>query len=79
MLQLSRIFDRYKQSSRTVWGRCILILLLSLVLTFSWPLPAYPQVQDIEVRVVPLIEKLTDRDSRIRLGATDALINRLVG
>jgi HEAT repeat protein len=75
MLQLSRIFDRYKQSSRAVWRRCILILLLSLVLTFSWPLPAYPQVQDIEVRVVPLIEKLTDRDSRIRLRAADTLID----
>jgi HEAT repeat protein len=75
MLKPSQTSELHRQPMRKAWQRLMPILLLSLVLIFSWPLPIYAQSQEIEVRVAPLIEKLTDRDSRIRLGAADALIN----
>lgn len=75
MLQPSKTSDLPRQPIGKAWQRFMLILSLGLVLSFSWPLSDSAQVQGMEVRVAPLIEKLTDRDSRIRLGAADALIN----
>ncbi|MGB8701759.1 MAG: HEAT repeat domain-containing protein [Thermosynechococcaceae cyanobacterium] len=67
---------RPSPTALTHWRRILAAMLLSLVLLGSILPSAIAQTQTSDdARIAPLIEKLTDRNSRQRLEAADALIN----